>query len=182
VMIRSPEPPAGPTIFLSYTRSDVDAARKLERMLWSFGFHVWIDEAGLPPGTPQWDQQIRAALGSSCVVVVLCSTAVRTSDYVAIEIAIAQGLGLPILPVWIEGSMWTESCPVSLTLAQHVDLRSPDRHTATLRLRDTLIRILLAHQMPAHDDKTWISLRVTCGRNSTHKRFVRIASAIGLPY
>jgi hypothetical protein len=126
-------------VFLSYSREDTAEAHKLSAELESRGIPSWIDSSGLPPGTPQWDREIRQALDDSCVVIAVCSEHARESPFVAIELEIAKGNRKPILPVWISGDVWVNSCPVSLALSQHIDLRTPDIFDALDRLSKSVL-------------------------------------------
>lgn len=57
-----PAPPAGKgTIFISYVREDVDAARRLCAALAMIGGDVWLDERRLQPGD-RWEEEILASI------------------------------------------------------------------------------------------------------------------------
>jgi hypothetical protein len=59
-------------IFLSYSRKDVETMHRVKRDLEAQGFRVWIDETGLPPGTPNWRRAIQKAIRTvRCLVVIL---------------------------------------------------------------------------------------------------------------
>jgi hypothetical protein len=53
----SPSAPDAPTIFISYMREDVDAARRLCDAITSLGGDVWLDERRLSPGDA-WEQEV----------------------------------------------------------------------------------------------------------------------------
>lgn len=62
----APGPPAGPgagqgSIFISYVREDVDAARRLGDALATIGGDVWLDERRLQPGD-RWEEEILASI------------------------------------------------------------------------------------------------------------------------
>ncbi|HTY33472.1 toll/interleukin-1 receptor domain-containing protein [Mycobacterium sp.] len=56
-----PPPPDAPTIFISYLREDVDAARRLSEAICGLGGDVWLDEGRLCPGDI-WEQDILTAI------------------------------------------------------------------------------------------------------------------------
>ena len=53
----SPSAPDAPTIFISYVREDVDAARRLCDAISTLGGDVWLDERRLSPGDA-WEDEI----------------------------------------------------------------------------------------------------------------------------
>jgi TIR domain len=53
----SPSAPDAPTIFISYMREDVDAARRLCDAITSLGGDVWLDERRLSPGDA-WEPEV----------------------------------------------------------------------------------------------------------------------------
>jgi hypothetical protein len=154
-------------VFLSYARADSDFARWLTSVLHPVGIHLWIDSAGLPPGTVHWDRAIRGAIQESHGVIALCSEAARESQFVATELEIAKGYQKPIVPVWVSGTEWSQSAPVSLVLSQHLDLRGANRGTGASHLIEAKKRHLAAAPMPNGSDK-WPFLRVVRGESSTH--------------
>ena len=50
-----------PTIFISYIREDVDAARQLQNAIAALGGDVWFDERRLSPGDA-WEHEILTAI------------------------------------------------------------------------------------------------------------------------
>ena len=49
---------SGQSVFISYAREDLAAARRIADALQAFEVEVWFDEAGLEGGDA-WDQKIR---------------------------------------------------------------------------------------------------------------------------
>jgi hypothetical protein len=109
-------------IFMSYARADVETVRPLTALLGAVGIRTWLDTEGLPPGTSQWDQMIRAALGDAHALISFCSENARESQFMAIELEIAKSYKMKTFPVWISGEDWSQSAPISLVLSQHIDL------------------------------------------------------------
>lgn len=66
-----------PTVFISYGREDVAAARQLHADLVAAGVHPWMDELNLLPGQ-RWREAIKSAIEQSRFFIALLST--RTVD------------------------------------------------------------------------------------------------------
>jgi hypothetical protein len=74
------------TVFLSYAREDVDAARRLYDILMEAGIDVWFDRVSLRPGE-QWKTAISKAIRNSrYFVALLSSTSTTKRGYVQKEI------------------------------------------------------------------------------------------------
>ena len=97
--------------FLWYSRADEIAVRRLLADLKEAGISVWIDTEGLTPGTANWERALRRALGCSYGVILAASPAARDSSFVQAELALAQSLFLPTIPLWIRGDSWIQSVP-----------------------------------------------------------------------
>lgn len=110
-------------IFLSHSSANKGPAQKLAEELKNQGVPVWIDFEGLTPGTPHFEQAIRAAMDRSFAVVFLASPAVKDSSYVPAELALAKAKKRRIFPVWIDGTDWVDCTPLDFVYAQHIDLR-----------------------------------------------------------
>lgn len=156
------------SIFISYSREDSAEANALAVIFWSMGMKVWMDRSDIPPGTPQWDKEIRSALKNAICVVAICSESARSSEYVAIEIAIAKASSVPIIPVWIKGEVWTDSAPMSLTLSQHVDLRKGKRKANMKLLRDGVVNSVVHYNKYWASKKSWKNITVWNGLESIH--------------
>lgn len=111
--------------FLSYSREDELFARRLRAALQKQGLVVWADTAELTPHahTPQ------RALGCSYGVLLVASPAARDSSLVQGELALAQSLELPIVPVWSSGKSWARSVPAAASQATKFDLRATKYRT-----------------------------------------------------
>ena len=51
------------SVFVSYSRKDIDFVRRLHAALADLGRETWVDWEGIPP-TADWMQQIAAAIES----------------------------------------------------------------------------------------------------------------------
>jgi len=110
-------------LFISYSRVNLEVVEKLRDDLQNAGVDVWIDQVGLTPGTPDWDQALRDAIQQASAVLLVASPDSRRSPYVRDEIAIAKDAKKPIYPLWVDGDSWIDSIPMGLGSTQNVDLR-----------------------------------------------------------
>lgn len=98
-------------LFISYARSDRDAARRLWGSLHAHGFDVWFDEESLLPGQ-DWEFEIEEALQrSDAVLVLLSQNSIDKVGYVQREIVLALNHAdrrpegqVFIIPVLLDGS------------------------------------------------------------------------------
>jgi len=148
-------------IFMSYARADRKIVQRLSLVLGAVGVRTWLDTAGLPPGTPQWDQMIRTALRDAHALIAFCSENARESQYMAIELEIAKSYNKKIFPVWLSGENWSQSAPLSLVLSQYIDLRQPQRREGILGLIRALKQDLATAPISTVPlDDSWPFLRV----------------------
>jgi formylglycine-generating enzyme required for sulfatase activity len=108
-------------IFLSYSRKDIEAMRRVEKALMQAGISVWTDE-DLTPGTPHWAKAIDENLETCDAVVVLLTPAAYQSEWVDSECSKAKVYGKGIFPLHIEGDP-EDAVPLSLWSIQRIDLR-----------------------------------------------------------
>lgn len=83
--------PSGPAIFLSYSRDNLPAVRRLAEALRGVGLEVWFDENELTGGDA-WDQKIRAQI-SSCALfmpIISARTEARLEGYFRLEWRLAE--------------------------------------------------------------------------------------------
>jgi len=132
--------------FLSYSRSDLEFALRLKNDLHKQGIAVWMDQEGIQPATPDWEESIRTAIRSCCVVLFIASPDARSSSYVREELAIAEMYQRPVYPVWAAGTQWMEAVPLGLGRIQYTDAREVSYETA---LPDIVSRLqLIFHSVP----------------------------------
>lgn len=108
-------------VFISYSRKDSTLMGRVRDSLRESGYTVWTDEQ-IPPGEPDWSTAIVDAIRSAQCVVVLLSPDAERSRHVNEEIAVAEDLLLPIIPVLIRGSE-IESVPPRLIYHQWIEAR-----------------------------------------------------------
>ncbi len=73
-----------PSVFLSYSRQDLDFAVKLERELRKQGVEVWRDESGLVAGDP-WADAAGVAIKEADCFILVWSRHAAESNYVKLE-------------------------------------------------------------------------------------------------
>ena len=88
-------------IFISYSRKDIDFARKLAGDLEKAGYDVWWDLTDLRGGD-DWVRVIPAAIESSAYFIVVLSPNSAASDWVAKEYTQALNLRKKIIPIQLE--------------------------------------------------------------------------------
>ncbi|MBZ0099618.1 MAG: toll/interleukin-1 receptor domain-containing protein, partial [Taibaiella sp.] len=88
------------------------------------GIDTWIDQTGIEPGEPVWEEVIRKAITQSFGILLIATTNSRNSRYVTGEINLANEIDLPILPIWAAGESWSDSVMLAFSGAQYVDLRN----------------------------------------------------------
>jgi hypothetical protein len=110
------------SVFISYSRSNIDFMRRLRDDLTAAGIAIWTDE-NLTPGASSWKDAIEAALNNSESVIVLMSPEAKKSEWVEREIDYARLLNRRIIPVLIAGDA-TSAIPFELINAQLVDMRT----------------------------------------------------------
>lgn len=90
-----------PQIFISYSRKDIDFARKLAGDLEKAGYDVWWDLTDLRGGD-DWVRVIPAAIESSTFFLVVLSPNSAASDWVAKEYTQALNLRKKIIPIQLK--------------------------------------------------------------------------------
>lgn len=107
-----PKHVAAPWVYVAHAQTDDAVVERLHTDLEQYGITVWVDEHGLPPGTPDWEQALRKAIRASMALLLLASPRTRTSRYVADELRIAELYGRRVFPIWIEGDQWMERAAI----------------------------------------------------------------------
>jgi hypothetical protein len=85
-------------IFISYSRSDQEFVSKLARDLELRGGRVWLDQTDIRGGI-QWRQSIADGIEESGAFLVILSPDSMESEYVNLEIELAETQGKPIFPL-----------------------------------------------------------------------------------
>lgn len=109
-------------VFISYSRRDDTAMRRIVAYLRNQGINVWVDNEKLVPGTPIWESEIEKAIKSASAVVVILSPESKNSEWVRREITLADQFRTRIFPVLVRGDEDT-SISIRLITSQFVDMR-----------------------------------------------------------
>ncbi|HKB46113.1 MAG TPA: toll/interleukin-1 receptor domain-containing protein, partial [Ktedonobacterales bacterium] len=109
--------------FISYAHADAAFVDRLVEDLERAGIPCWVDCWGLQPGTPNWEQAIRAAIADAFAVLLIASPASRQALAVQGEMALASGSASRIIPLWVAGDRWEDSAALTLLRTQYVDCR-----------------------------------------------------------
>lgn len=89
------------TVFISHSTTQRDVANHLALFLERKGIDTWIAPRDIPAGS-EWDESIDAAIRHSSVFLLLFSSNADVSKHIKREIAIADRLDKPILPIRVE--------------------------------------------------------------------------------
>lgn len=109
-------------VFLSYSRSDSEWAKRLKHQIDLRGISVWLDEDAIGKGT-RWDTEVQTAILNCKYFVVLLSPRSVLSDSVQDEIHFALEKRKSIVPFLIENC----EKPLRLSRIQHIDLARGDQ-------------------------------------------------------
>src|SRR5690349_10918622 len=120
-------------IFISYSRKDIDFARKLAGDLEKAGYEVWWDLTDLRGGD-DWPRVIPAAIESSQFVIVVLSPNSAASDWVEKEYTQALSLHKKIIPIMLANSR----IPFALNTINYIDFTGEDYAASLNNLLATL--------------------------------------------
>lgn len=135
-------------LFISYAREDLDFVNRLRTDLASRHVPYWIDREGLPPGTPNWERAIRAAIRESSAVLWVVSPSAYESPYVDSELAVAELHHRRIYPIWAAGDNWIACVPLGKHGIQYADMRGERYQTGLKELLAALGKADSALAMP----------------------------------
>jgi TIR domain len=132
-----------PKIFINYSHTDSEFARKLAADLQAAGFSVWLDQTELQIGQ-NWADEIERAINDSDHILVLLSSASLKSRWMHAQINMVltktNAKTSRVIPVIIDPSA-KSSVPAPLKLLTGVDLSSRSTYNLELkRLADQLWR------------------------------------------
>jgi hypothetical protein len=130
------ETPAFP-VMISYSRADEAEAISLVAQLQARGIAVWRDKPGIHTGE-DWRDRIGSAIDSCLVVLLLVSAHSNKSEEVPKELAMAEALKKPILPVLLDGSGIKGRLFYHLVEKQYLSLFEGDREENLDRLLQAL--------------------------------------------
>ena len=129
------------SVFISYSRADLDAVRPLARALRRTGLRTWLDLDDLRPGE-RWKEAIVNALTAADAMVFCVSSLSLDSAWTSVELQRALALAIPVIPVAME-PLDLGALPEALRERQVCDMsRHPPRHAAVLTAREIAVVLL----------------------------------------
>lgn len=125
-------------IFVSYSRKDSEIVHQVVTELEQEGFDIWIDRDGIESGDA-FKHVIVKALNACKVVVFFASEASNSSPWTEKEIGIAVDNKLPIIPIRLDHSPYSDAVRFDLTNLDYIDLTAPEKRERMLaRLKSSL--------------------------------------------
>ncbi|MBX3063402.1 MAG: PD40 domain-containing protein [Anaerolineae bacterium] len=94
-------------IFISYSKKDIDFARRLRELLQAQGLVVWMDEKQIAPSA-RWWPTIKQNIARASAMIVIMSPNSEESEWVEREILVAEDPDnrKTIFPVLLAGKVW----------------------------------------------------------------------------
>jgi hypothetical protein len=117
-------------IFLSYSTSDKDEARKLEALFSNEKIKVFMSEKEVKPGST-WEVDIKDALSNSKMMYILATPNSIKSEWVTTEWAVAWAKKIRIVPVLLHCSI--SDLPDRLKAYQTIDFHETSKIIETYR-------------------------------------------------
>lgn len=125
-------------IFVSYSRKDSEIVHQIVAELEQEGFDLWIDRDGIESGDA-FKHVIVKALNACKVVVFFASEASNSSPWTEKEIGIAVDNKLPIIPIRLDHSQYSDAVRFDLTNLDYIDLTAPEKMERMMaRLKSSL--------------------------------------------
>lgn len=118
-------------VFLSYSRQDATIMQRVKTDLEAEGLHIWIDQTGIEPGTPDWQKAIETAVDNSGCLLVLFSPSAKQSHWVRQEMSYAESQGKKLFFALADGDERT-AVPFGYANAQWVDIRTDATYTSEI--------------------------------------------------
>jgi WD40 repeat protein len=120
------------SVFVSYSRKDIDFVRRLHTALAELGRETWVDWEGIPP-TADWMQQIAAAIDGAQAFVFVISPDSLKSAVCAYELEHAVRANKRLVPILLRPAEAVE-VPSPLARLNWVMFRSGDDFDAAVRV------------------------------------------------
>src|SRR6185503_17531729 len=112
-----------PKVFISYSHSDQEWARKFAEVLAHSGIEVWFDEFNINPGEPLVDALEKGLRESDAVVLLLSEENINRPN-LFFEVGAALGMNKAIIPV-VPRDFEYSRLPLPLQRIKFVVRRSP---------------------------------------------------------
>jgi len=140
-------------IFVSYSHKDKEYVHKLQEILQSEGFEVWIDDR-IDFGD-EWPMVIQEQLDACDVFILVASENAYRSKWVQKEVTRAQRINKPFFPILLSGDAW-----LSIESTQYADLREnktlPEDFFKRIneyterKFNETLVEVWITENWPAY--------------------------------
>ncbi|MCK5539185.1 MAG: TIR domain-containing protein, partial [Bacteroidales bacterium] len=143
-------------IFIIYSRSDSDFARKMNFELQAAGKTTWFDQETIASGS-DFEDEINIGIEQSNNIIFLISPNSINSDYCQNEVKQALNLSKRIITLLIQETD-TETIPSKLATIQWIDFYSLDYNTSfaeLIRTLDTDKEHVRQHSFYAREAKRW---------------------------
>ncbi|MGR7025562.1 TIR domain-containing protein [Geodermatophilus sp. URMC 62] len=139
-------------LFLSYSHLDAEIALRLAADLKNAGIPLWMDRLdGLSAGTV-WRQAIEQAITTCSSMLALLSPSYVRSTYCTRELARADALGRPVLPLLLS-PLDPQEWPLAIEGVQYADFSNWRDNHAYVEAREDLVRYLAMEHDLAHDQR-----------------------------
>ena len=125
-------------VFISYSRKDIESAKRLTAELQKSDFDFWIDWEGIPP-TVDWWKEIEKAIEESDVFIFLISPDSARSRVCKQELEYAVQNGKRLIPVVVRATEAVE-IPSELEHLNYIFLREQDNFVTSLTTLLTAIK------------------------------------------
>jgi hypothetical protein len=138
-----PDIPCVPGVFISYARTDLISAQKLEELFQAEGFRVWRYQPGIVPGE-QWPKAIGRAIEKGKIFLLLWSQQAAESPVVDLEWNTALALQKTIVPVFLDNT----PLPAALKSFAGVFLEEKDPALTVKKILDMTAKLAPAQTLP----------------------------------
>lgn len=101
-------------LFLSYSHTDAELAKRIVQQLEAAGLTVWVDYKSIPPGA-DWELQIKNGIQDCSAMLLVQTPRSENSSHVKKERLYAESLKKPIYPLLCEGDVWFSYIDVQFT-------------------------------------------------------------------
>ena len=146
-------------VFISYSRIDIEFVRRLHDALAEAGKDVYVDWEDIPAWSPDWQQELFAAIERADTFIFVLSESSLASEHIKVELDHAVEQGKRIKPLYLH-EVDDEHVPDALRRPQWTDFRQPERFDqAFAELLDVLntdVDWLQAHTRLLLDANEWV--------------------------
>lgn len=132
-----PEPSESREVFVSYSRKDINAARRICELLDQMGASYWIDLDGISGGE-NYKRKIVRAIRDVKFFIFLSSASSNASPNVKKEIALAVSENKHIIPIRLDNTPFDDEIAYDITSLDYIDASAGSEATAK-KLRNTIL-------------------------------------------